>query len=157
MRAPCSLKSYDERGFVFYTNKQSAKGSELTVNPRAALNFHWKSLRRQIRIRGLVSDVTEVEADAYFSSRAKDSQIGAWASQQSRPMQSRFEFEKEIARYALKYGLGEGAAPAALVGLPPSCRCRSNSGATARSACMTGWSIPARPKASPGTTAKLYP
>ena len=99
------LKSVDERGFVFYTNKQSAKGAELSVNPRAALNFHWKSLKRQVRVMGTVTDVSEQEADAYFASRAKDSQIGAWASAQSRPMESRFEFEKEIARYALKYGL----------------------------------------------------
>ena len=99
------LKDFDARGFVFYTNKQSAKGEELSVNPRAGLNFHWKSLRRQIRIMGPVSDVSDEEADAYFNSRAKDSQIGAWASAQSRPMATRFEFEKEIARYALKYGL----------------------------------------------------
>lgn len=99
------LKSYDDRGFVFYTNKQSAKGSELAANPQAALNFHWKSLKRQVRVIGPVSDVTDAEADAYFASRAKDSQIGAWASHQSRPMTTRFEFEKEIAKYALKYGL----------------------------------------------------
>ena len=99
------LKSFDARGFVFYTNKQSAKGVELAGNPRAALNFHWKSLKRQVRVMGMVSDVSDEEADAYFASRAKDSQIGAWASAQSRPMAARFEFEKEIARYALKYGL----------------------------------------------------
>ncbi len=99
------LKDFDERGFVFYTNKKSAKGAELSANPRAALNFHWKSLKRQVRVMGNISDVSDEEADAYFASRFKDSQIGAWASQQSRPMQSRFEFEKEIARYAVKYGL----------------------------------------------------
>ena len=105
------LKSVDARGFVFYTNKQSAKGLELAANPRAALAFHWKSLKRQVRVRGLVSDVSEAEADAYFASRAKDSQIGAWASAQSRPMATRFEFEKEIARYALKYGLSKVPRP----------------------------------------------
>jgi pyridoxamine 5'-phosphate oxidase len=99
------LKAYDERGFVFYTNKQSAKGDELQAAPRAALCFHWKTLRRQIRVRGPVGDVTEAEADAYFASRAKDSQIGAWASTQSRPMAARWDFEKRIAQYALKYGL----------------------------------------------------
>jgi pyridoxamine 5'-phosphate oxidase len=105
------LKGFDERGFVFYTNKQSAKGEELTANPRAALDFHWKSLKRQIRIMGTVSDVSDEEADAYFASRFKDSQIGAWASRQSRPMQTRFEFEKEIARYAVKYGLSKVPRP----------------------------------------------
>ncbi len=99
------LKGHDDRGFVFYTNKQSKKGNELSANPQAALNFHWKSLKRQIRILGPVSDVSDEEADAYFASRAKDSQIGAWASQQSRPMQTRFEFEKRIATFAAKYGL----------------------------------------------------
>lgn len=99
------LKGFDEHGFVFYTNKQSAKGEELRANPHAALNFHWKTLRRQIRIIGPVGDVSDAEADAYFASRAKDSQIGAWASAQSRPMETRFEFEKEIAKYAVKYGL----------------------------------------------------
>ena len=99
------LKAVDERGFVFYTNMQSAKGEELAAHPQAALCFHWKTLRRQIRVRGPVSNVTPEEADAYFASRAKDSQIGAWASAQSRPMESRWVFEKEIAKYALKFGL----------------------------------------------------
>lgn len=99
------LKAADARGFVFYTNFESAKGQELLANPQAALNFHWKSLRRQVRVRGRVSPVSEAEADAYFASRAKDSQIGAWASAQSRPMEGRWVFEKEIAKYALKYGL----------------------------------------------------
>ncbi len=101
------LKDYDARGFVFYTNKQSAKGIELAANAHAALNFHWKSLRRQIRVIGAVADVSEAEADAYFASRARDSQIGAWASAQSRVMQTRFEFEKEIAKFALKFGIGK--------------------------------------------------
>jgi pyridoxamine 5'-phosphate oxidase len=100
------LKGWDEKGFVFYTNKESAKGTELAARPFAALCLHWKSLRRQVRIRGTVSEVRAAEADAYFASRPKDSQIGAWASAQSRPMEGRFAFEKEIARYAAKYGLG---------------------------------------------------
>lgn len=99
------LKGYDARGFVFYTNTESAKGQELNTHPKAALNFHWKSLRRQIRVRGTVEPVTAEEADTYFASRARDSQIGAWASAQSRPMEGRWVFEKEIARYALKFGL----------------------------------------------------
>ena len=99
------LKAVDSRGFVFYTNFQSAKGTELIANPHAALNFHWKTVRKQVRVRGPVSVVSDAEADAYFASRAKDSQIGAWASAQSRPMEGRWVFEKEIAKYVLKYGL----------------------------------------------------
>lgn len=99
------LKAFDKRGFVFYTNFESAKGEELLANPVAALNFHWKSLRRQIRIRGTVAPVSAEEADGYFATRAKDSQIGAWASRQSRPMAGRWEFEKRIAQFTLKYGL----------------------------------------------------
>lgn len=99
------LKAYDERGFVFYTNTQSAKGDELSANPVAALDFHWKSLRRQVRVRGDVELVSAEEADAYFATRARDSQIGAWASAQSRPMPGRWAFEKEIAKYVLKFGL----------------------------------------------------
>jgi pyridoxamine 5'-phosphate oxidase len=99
------LKDASPDGFVFYTNLESAKGRELADNPQAALCFHWKSLRRQIRVRGDISPVTAAEADAYFASRAKDSQIGAWASRQSRPLQSRFELEKEVARYATKYAI----------------------------------------------------
>jgi pyridoxamine 5'-phosphate oxidase len=99
------LKAVDPRGFVFYTNMQSTKGNELAGNPQAALNFHWKTVRKQVRVRGAVSVVSDEEADAYFASRAKDSQIGAWASAQSRPMEGRWVFEKEIAKYALKYGL----------------------------------------------------
>jgi pyridoxamine 5'-phosphate oxidase len=99
------LKHVDHEGFVFYTNLESAKGEELAVNPKAALCFHWKSLRRQVRVRGPVTPVSEAEADAYFASRPKDSQIGAWASQQSRPMEGRFALEMEVARYAAKYAL----------------------------------------------------
>jgi pyridoxamine 5'-phosphate oxidase len=99
------LKAVDSRGFVFYTNFESAKGQELLANPYAALNFHWKTVRKQVRVRGPVSPVSAEEADAYFASRAKDSQIGAWASAQSRPMEGRWVFEKEIAKFMLKYGL----------------------------------------------------
>ncbi len=99
------LKGMGPDGFVFYTNLESAKGNELAENPQAALCFHWKSLRRQIRVRGAISSVTEEEADAYFATRAKDSQIGAWASKQSRPMEGRFELEKEVARYGAKYAI----------------------------------------------------
>jgi pyridoxamine 5'-phosphate oxidase len=105
------LKSVDERGFVFYTNRESAKGEELAVNPRAALSFHWKSLRRQVRVRGDIVPVSEAEADAYFATRAKDSQIGAWASQQSRPLEGRFALEKEIARVAARYALSSVPRP----------------------------------------------
>ncbi|BCW90116.1 Pyridoxine/pyridoxamine 5'-phosphate oxidase [Alphaproteobacteria bacterium SO-S41] len=100
------LKGYDARGFVFYTNFESAKGEELLAQPKAALLFHWKSLRRQVRIRGEVSVVSEEEADAYFASRPRDSRIGAWASRQSRPLKGRAELVKEVARYALKYPIG---------------------------------------------------
>lgn len=87
------LKGHDARGFVFYTNYQSRKGEELTANPFAALGFHWKSLRRQIRVEGRVERVSDAEGDAYFASRARDSQLSAWASDQSRPLQSRALFE----------------------------------------------------------------
>jgi len=99
------LKGVDQRGFVFYTNLESAKGEELAVNPKAALCFYWKSLRRQVRVRGPVSPVSAAEADAYFKTRPKDSQIGAWASRQSRPLEGRFALEREVARYATKYAL----------------------------------------------------
>lgn len=99
------LKGVDQRGFVFYTNSESAKGEELAANPRAALCMHWKSLRRQVRVRGIISNVSDEEADAYFATRPKDSQIGAWASAQSRPLEGRFVFEKEIAKFAAKYAL----------------------------------------------------
>lgn len=94
-------------GFVFYTNTQSQKGEELLGQSKAAALFHWKSLRRQIRIRGPVSLVSDAEADAYFQSRPRDSRIGAWASQQSRPLESRFALEKAVAAHALKFGVGE--------------------------------------------------
>jgi pyridoxamine 5'-phosphate oxidase len=100
------LKGVDARGFVFYTNTESRKGRELAANPKAALLFHWKSLNRQVRVRGPVEHVTAPEADAYFATRPKGAQIGAWASQQSRLLESRLAFEKAIALYTAKYALG---------------------------------------------------
>ena len=105
------LKGFDDQGFVFYTNTQSSKGVELEANPKAALLFHWKSLRRQVRIRGNVTRVSDAEADAYFASRARQSQIGAWASDQSRPLPDRFALEKRVAEFTVKFGLGKIARP----------------------------------------------
>lgn len=105
------LKGADRDGFVFYTNTQSAKGQELAATPKAAVVFHWKSLHRQVRVRGPVEQVSGAEADAYFQSRARDSRIGAWASQQSRPLESRFALEKAVATYAAKYAIGEVPRP----------------------------------------------
>ena len=99
------LKGVDTNGFVFYSNAESIKGGELAANPGAAINFHWKSLRKAVRVRGAVAQVSDAEADAYFATRPKDSQIGAWASPQSRPMEGRFVFEKAIAEYGIKYAL----------------------------------------------------
>ncbi|MEN3110815.1 pyridoxamine 5'-phosphate oxidase [Uliginosibacterium paludis] len=101
------LKGFDERGFVFYTNFGSQKGQELLAHPKAALCFHWKSLKRQVRVEGLVEQVSDAEADAYYASRARDSRIGAWASKQSQPMTGRFDLEQRVARFALKFGIGE--------------------------------------------------
>lgn len=101
------LKGHDERGFVFYTNVDSAKGEELAGQPKAAAVFHWKSLGRQIRLRGPVARVSDEEADAYFVSRPRDSRIGAWASQQSRPLESRFALEKAVAVQVARFGLGD--------------------------------------------------
>lgn len=97
------LKGHDERGFVFYTNGESRKGDELAANPRASLLFHWKSLRRQVRIEGAVAAVSDAEADAYFATRSRDSQIGAWASDQSRPLASRALFEARYDQLAADY------------------------------------------------------
>lgn len=105
------LKDADERGFVFYTNLESRKGGELKANPRAALCFHWKSLRRQVRIEGVVSPVSHAEADAYFATRPRQAQIGTWASQQSRPLAGVFELERRVAQYAAKFGLGKVPRP----------------------------------------------
>jgi pyridoxamine 5'-phosphate oxidase len=100
------LKGVDDHGFVFYTNMGSQKGQELAVHPQAALVFHWKSLNRQVRVRGEVGRVSDAEADAYFASRPKQAQIGAWASKQSSPLESRLTFEKAVALYAARYALG---------------------------------------------------
>ena len=100
------LKDYDADGFVFYTNYESRKGNHLLAHPKAALLFHWKSLRRQIRLEGPVTQTTAAEADAYFASRARGSQIGAWASEQSRPLESRFALEKRVAEYGARHVIG---------------------------------------------------
>ncbi len=100
------LKGWDTLGFVFYTNLDSRKGQDLAANPYAALCLHWKSLKRQIRAEGAIEAVTAAEADAYFASRARTSQIGAWASQQSRPLTGRFELEKRVGEFATRFGLG---------------------------------------------------
>lgn len=101
------LKDVDARGFVFYTNLESAKGRQLEATAKAAVVFHWKSLRRQIRIRGPVEPVSDAEADAYFNSRPRGSRIGAWASSQSRPLEGRFALEAAVARYAARFGISE--------------------------------------------------
>jgi pyridoxamine 5'-phosphate oxidase len=105
------LKDFDNRGFAFYSNAESAKGRQLEANPRAAVVFHWKSLRRQVRVRGLIERVTTEEADAYFQSRDRGARLGAWASQQSRPLEDRLALEKRIAEFAAKYGLGDVPRP----------------------------------------------
>jgi pyridoxamine 5'-phosphate oxidase len=101
------LKGFDQRGFVLYTNFESQKGVEILGSGKAALGFHWKSLRRQVRVRGPVEQVSDQEADEYYSSRARDSRIGAWASKQSRPLESRFALEKAVAKYAARYAIGD--------------------------------------------------
>lgn len=106
------LKGVDEagapnRGFVFYTNFEGTKGREILENPKVALVMHWKSLRRQVRVRGTVTVVSDAEADAYYASRARMSRIGAWASKQSRPLESKFALEAQVAKYTAKYPLGD--------------------------------------------------
>ena len=110
------LKGADEQGFVFYTNAGSQKGRELSGNANAAVVFHWKSLNRQVRVRGPVEAVSEAEADAYFATRPRQAQIGAWASRQSTPLESRLAFEKAIAVYAAKYAIGAVPRPPFWVG-----------------------------------------
>ena len=105
------LKDAGADGFVFYTNLGSAKGRQLAASGKAALLFHWKSLRRQVRVRGTVSPVSDAEADAYWATRARPAQLGAWASEQSRPLPDRLAFEKAIAAYGLKFGLGKAPRP----------------------------------------------
>ena len=100
------LKDVDERGFVFYTNFESRKGVELLGQKKAAMCFHWKSLRRSVRIRGEVEVVSDQEADEYYATRPRGSRIGAWASKQSRPLESRFALEKAVAEYTARYAIG---------------------------------------------------
>lgn len=101
------LKAADAEGFLFYTNLESRKGEQLIANPRAALCFHWKSLRRQVRVEGPVSAVAEDVADAYFASRDRRSRIGAWASRQSRPLEGPLALERQVARFAAKHAVGK--------------------------------------------------
>lgn len=100
------LRGLDQRGFTFFTNYESRKGEQLLANPQAALCFHWKTLRRSVRVEGAASPVEPAEADAYFASRPRASQIGAWASAQSRPLAGRFELEKRVAQYTAKFAIG---------------------------------------------------
>ena len=106
------LKGFDHEGFVFYTNFESQKGQEILGQKKAAMCFHWKTLRRQVRLRGPVEIVSDEEADAYFKTRARGSRIGAWASKQSRPLESRFALEKAVAEYTARYAIGEIPRPA---------------------------------------------
>lgn len=101
------LKGFDERGFVFYTNFESQKGHEILGAGKAAMCFHWKSLRRQVRLRGPVEVVSDAEADEYYASRPRGSRIGAWASKQSRPLEGRFALEKAVAEYTARHAIGE--------------------------------------------------
>jgi pyridoxamine 5'-phosphate oxidase len=105
------LKGVDERGFVFYTNMTSRKAKELNANPKAALCFHWKSLRRQVRVEGAVEPVSDGEADAYFAGRLRVSQLGAWASKQSQPLKGRFELEARVAKYTARFAVGSVPRP----------------------------------------------
>lgn len=105
------LKGVDARGFVFYTNLDSPKVAELKANPRAALCFYWNQVKRQVRVAGPVERVTDAEADAYFATRPRLSQIGAWASHQSQPMADHFELERNCASVALRFGLGTVTRP----------------------------------------------
>ncbi len=107
----CCSRASTSSGAVFYTNTDSPKGRELDANPKAALVFHWKSLNRQVRLRGPVERVSDAEADAYFASRSRLSQIGAWASKQSTPLESRLAFEKAVALYTAKFAVGRVPRP----------------------------------------------
>lgn len=101
------LKGFDSQGFVFYTNFESQKGQEILSQKKAAMCFHWKSLRRQVRLRGPVEVVSDAEADEYFKTRPRGSRIGAWASKQSRPLEGRFALEKAVAEYTARYAIGD--------------------------------------------------
>ncbi len=111
------LKSFDDRGFVFYTNLHSVKGAAIKKNPRAALNFHWAPLKKQVRIQGETEIISDSEADAYWKTRARLSQLGAWASQQSEELPSRAHLMKEVAKRALQYGLKPVPRPAYWTGV----------------------------------------
>ncbi len=100
------LKDADDAGFVFYTNTESAKARDLEANPRAEMVFHWKSMKRQVRVSGAVEMLGDEEADAYFATRPRGAQLGAWASDQSRPLESKFDLEKRVAKFAAKFGVG---------------------------------------------------
>ena len=149
-------KGADARGLVFYTNIESAKGNELKGQPRAAALFHWKSLRRQARFRGSISEVTAAESDAYFASRPRGSQIGAWASQQSRPLATRGDLEA-----AVEFTSG-GSEPAKcrdrIIGAATVSRqSRSSSGAIGPPACMSASGSRARDRNWPGTSGSSIP
>jgi pyridoxamine 5'-phosphate oxidase len=105
------LKEFDDHGFVFYTNQGSQKGRELADHAAAGAVFHWKSLKRQVRLRGPIEQVSDAEADAYFATRARLSQIGAWASKQSAPLESRLAFEKAVALATARYAVGQVPRP----------------------------------------------
>jgi pyridoxamine 5'-phosphate oxidase len=105
------LKGHGPDGFVFYTNEQSAKGGQLAANPKAALLFHWKSLRRQVRAEGAIEPVSDVEADTYFATRGRDSQLGAWASDQSRPLDDRATFETRFEAMKQRFEGGDVPRP----------------------------------------------
>lgn len=105
------MRRFDERGIVFFTNFESQKGTEILASFKAAACFHWKSLRKSVRFRGPVEQVSDTEADEYFQSRPRGSRIGAWASKQSRPLESRFALEKEVAIFAAKFGIGDVPRP----------------------------------------------
>ena len=110
------MKGFDEHGLVFYTNADSIKGHELAAAPKAALTFYWKSLQRQVRLRGVVEAVAGAEADAYFATRSRMAQIGAWASKQSAALESRLVFEKAIARFTAKFAVATVPRPPYWVG-----------------------------------------
>ena len=110
------LKGFDERGFVFYSNETSRKGRELAATPKAALAFHWPTLKRQVRVRGPVEIVAAEEADAYYASRPRLSQIAAWASKQSSPLENRIAFEARVAAYTAKFAVGSVPRPQFWIG-----------------------------------------
>ena len=130
------MKEINQKGLVFYTNFESQKGLEIADNPSVATCFHWKSIRRSVRIRGPVEEVSQQEADDYFNSRPRDSRIGAWASQQSRPLESRFALEKEVAKYAAKFAIGKVPRPPYWSGYRIIPTYTLNSGQIARFDCM---------------------